>query len=213
VFTFPPMTPCNFLRRLGLATGVSLTLLALALPARGQRGALTRPRNLAQLLAQSATIVRGYVASARVEPHPDLHHLSTVVVTLKVAETLKGEARQTFTFRQFIWDIRDRYDAAGYRKGQHLLLLLNPPTRYGLSSPAGLEQGRFRITRDAQGREMATNGRGNAGLFRGLATQLDRKRVNLGPRVAALVHRHQTGPIALDDLRELTRQLQLVNLE
>ena len=190
-----------------------LALLVLAVSARGQRGALTSSRNLAQLVAQSAVIVRGYVVSARVEPHPDLHHLFTVVVTLRVAETLKGEAGRTFTFRQFIWDVRDRYDAAGYHKGQHLLLLMNPTTRYGLTSPAGLEQGRFRITRDAQGREVATNGHGNAGLFRGLATQLDRKRTNLGPQVAALIRQHQAGPIALDDLRELARQLQLVNLD
>jgi hypothetical protein len=135
------------------------------------------------------------------------------VVTLRVAETLKGDVEPTFTFRQFIWDIRDRYDAAGYRKGQHLLLLMNPPTRYGLTSPAGLEHGRFRISRDAAGHESAVNGRGNAGLFRGLAAQLDRKRVNLGPRAAAMIRQNQAGPIALDDLRELTRQLQLVNLE
>jgi hypothetical protein len=178
-----------------------------------QRGALTRPLNIAQLVAQSAVIVRGHVTSARVEPHPDLRHIFTVVVTLRVDETLKGQAAQNFTFRQFLWDVRDRYDAAGYRKGQHLLLLLNPPTRYGLTSPAGLEQGRFRITRDAQGREMATNGRGNTGLFRGLGERLQRQRLTLGPRATALIQQQPAGPIALDDLRELTRQLQLVNLE
>ena len=200
-------------RRLAQAAGACLALLILSVPARGQRGALTRSRNLAQLVAQSAVIVRGYVVSARVEPHPDLQHLFTVVVTLRVAETLKGEAGRTFTFRQFIWDVRDRYDAAGYRKGQHLLLLMNPTTRYGLTSPAGLEQGRFRISRDAAGQESAVNGRGNAGLFRGLEQRLQSKRVNLGPRATALIQQQQAGPIALDDLRELTRQLPLVNLD
>jgi hypothetical protein len=205
------MTTSDRIRSLGQVAGVCLALLVWSLPAHGQRGALTRSRNLAQLVAQSAVIVRGYVVSARVEPHPDLQHLFTVVVTLRVAETLKGQAGRTFTFRQFIWDVRDRYDAAGYRKGQHLLLLMNPATRYGLTSPAGLEQGRFRIRRDAAGQESAVNGRGNAGLFGGLEQRLQSKRATLGPRAMALIHDQQPGPIALDDLRELTRQLQLVN--
>jgi hypothetical protein len=199
--------------RIAQVAGVCLTLLVLSVPARAQRGALTRSRNLAQLVTQSAVIVRGYVVSARVEPHPDLPHLWTVVVTLRVAETLKGEAGQTFAFRQFIWDIRDRYDAAGYRKGQHLLLLMNPTTRYGLTSPAGLEQGRFRISRDAAGRESAVNGRGNVGLLSGLAQRLQSKHLKLSPRATALIQQQEAGPIGLDDLRELTRQLQLVNLD
>jgi hypothetical protein len=191
----------------------SLLVFALcAPPLCAQRGALVEPRNLGELVAQSETIVRGYVVSAKVEPHPELSNLSTVVVTLRVAETLKGDARQTLTFRQFIWDIRDRMDAARYRKGQHLLLLMNPTTRYGLTSPAGLDQGRFRISRDAAGREVASNGLGNAGLFRDLSTQLKSKRVGVAPHLAALMEQHRAGPIALDDLRELTRQLNALPL-
>jgi hypothetical protein len=188
--------------------GIAVLLVALgAIPLGAQRGALVEPRNLGELVAQSETIVRGYVVSAKVQPHPELSNLSTVVVTLRVAETLKGESRETLTFRQFIWDIRDRMDAARYRKGQYLLLLMNPTTRYGLTSPAGLEQGRFRISRDAAGREVASNGYGNAGLFRDLSAQLKRKRVGVAPHLAALIEQHRAGPIALDDLRELTRQL------
>jgi hypothetical protein len=154
----------NYLTRAAWRVFLTLALpFVLSSPLYAQRGALTRSRNLGELVSQSAVILRGNVISARAEPHPDLTNLWTVVVTLQVRETLKGEAGPTFTFRQFIWDIRDRYDAAGYRKGQDLLLLMNPPTRYGLSSPAGLEQGRFRIQRDGAGRETAVNGHGNAG--------------------------------------------------
>jgi len=126
-------------------------------------------------------------------------------------ETLKGRAQQTFTFRQFIWDIRDRYDFAGYRKGQQVLLLMNPTTRYGLTSPAGIEQGRFRIMRDAAGREVAVNGNGNAGLFRNLPEQIKSKRLAVAPHLATLILQHRAGPIALDDLRELTRQFSAMN--
>lgn len=211
MFTRAVMTD-GYQRRAKCAVICVVYSLLGAVGAQAQRGAYTQSRNLAELVAQSPLIVRGYVVSARVEPHPDLHNLSTVLVTLRVAETLKGDTAETFQFRQFIWDLRDRHDAAGYRKGQHVLLLMNPTTRYGLTSPAGLEQGRFRIGRDAAGREVAINGHGNAGLFRDLENQLTQKKVKLPPRFSALVREHPSGPIALDDLRDLTRELAVVDL-
>src|SRR5713226_5233443 len=169
---------------------VALVFL-LGLPVAAQRGAIVLPQNLAELVDQSAVIVRGQVIGARVEPHPEL----------------KGLSGATFTFRQFIWDMRDRFDAAGYRKGDYLLLLMIPPSAYGLSSPAGLEQGRFRVVRDAAGKLAAVNGHGNADLFHELAPALKTRGVKLSPRLAGLVAQPQAGAIALDDLRELIRQI------
>lgn len=189
-----------------------LVCLALATPGAAQRGALVRPANLQQLVNQSAVILRGHVVSAHVEPHPDLQKVMTVVVTLKVQETLKGQAGQTFTFRQFIWEFRDIQDAAGYKKGQELLLLMNPPTRYGLSSPAGLEQGRFRIIQQ-QGERYAVNGHGNAGLFRSLESRFAQKRVQLPPTLAAVVSQQRPGPLRLDDLKDLIRQVSTLGRE
>lgn len=168
--------------------------------AHAQHGALTSPRNLAQLTAQSSTIVRGHVVSAYIEPHPELRHLLTVVVTLRVDRSLKGPAGQAFTFRQFIWDIRDRSDAGGYRKGQELLLLMNRASRYGLTSPAGMEQGRFGIERDAQGHATAINGVGNAGLLRNVTAR--------SPKAAAAmananISSMQRGPLPLEELEAL----------
>lgn len=188
-----------------------IAVLILPFPISAQRGALTRPRDLGQLVEQSALIVRGHVVSARVEPHPELIHLATVVVKFRVQETLKGQPDTDFTFRQYIWDIRDRYDAAGYRKGQEFLLLMNPPTRYGLSSPAGLEQGRFRITRDAQGKRLAVNGHSNAALFRDLEPQMTRKRIGLPPHLSTMVREPTAGPVPLSDLEDLIRSLAAVN--
>jgi len=190
-----------------LAAALWVAIAALPTPLAAQRGALVQPRNLGELVSQSSTILRGSILSTKVEPHPELGNLTTLVITLRVRETLKGEAGATFTFRQFIWHVRDRYDAAGYRKGQDVLLLLNPVTRYGLTSPAGLDQGRFRISRDAMGREAAVNGRGNAGLFRGLPEELKSKRLKAAPHLSALIDQQLPGPIALQDLRELVRNL------
>jgi hypothetical protein len=179
----------------------------LAFPAWGQRGALTVPRSLDQLTDRSAVIVRGTVTSAHVEKHPELPGLNTVVVTLRVKETLKGQAKGVFTFRQYIWDIRDRYDAAGYQKGQALLLMMLAPSRYGLSSPAGLEQGRFRIARDRQGRELAMNGHGNVGLLAGTSARLAKKGIALSPGSTSLIESHGKGPIELHALTALIREL------
>ena len=182
---------------------VLLAFLAAA-PALAQRGAMVVPRNLDQLTDRASDILRGTVVSARVEKHPELTNLDTVVVTLRVTETLKGSAAGTFTFRQFIWDIRDRLDAAGYRKGQDLLLLLNAPTQYGLTSPVGIEQGRFRIQPDGRGGLVALNGTGNARLFAGLEGAA-KQGVALTPAGASLVAKHRKGPVALGDLKALIR--------
>ena len=184
--------------------GVALLLPAAA---RAQRGALTLPQNLGELVGQAATIVRGHVASARVEPHPDFPSLATLVVTFRVEQVLKGKAGSTFTFRQYLWDVRDRYDAAGYRKGQHLLLLLTRPSQYGLSSPAGLSQGRFWIRPGAQGRLVALNGVANTGLFRDLMPTLQKRGITLAAEQVSLLKTHRSGPIHLDALEALIGRL------
>jgi len=180
-----------------------------ASPAFAQRGAMTVPRNLEQMVAGSADIVRGTVLSARVEKHPELSNLNTLVVTLKVHETLKGDAHGTYTFRQYLWDLRDARDAAGYYKGQEYVLLMNAPSRYGLTSPSGMEQGRFRVTRDARGQSVAVNGRGNALLMRGVAAELAKSGAVLSQDASGLVAKHQQGPIPADDLVRLIRELML----
>ena len=178
-----------------------------AVPVWAQRGAFTVPRNLDQLTDRAADIVRGTVVSAHVEKHPELGNLDTVVVTLRVRETLKGQARNIFTFRQYIWDIRDELDAAGYAKGQELLLLMIAPSRYGLSSPAGMDQGRFRIERDRSGREFAVNGHGNIRLFDGLRAEAAKEGVALSPSQASLVTKHRQGPVDALELAALIREL------
>jgi hypothetical protein len=124
---------------------------------------------------------------------------------LRVRETLKGQAQETFTFRQYIWDIRDRWDAAGYRKGQDVLLLLNAPTRYGLTSPVGIEQGRFRIQPDGKGGFLALNGTGNVRLLDGIAAAAAKDGVALTAQQASLVARHRGGALQLSELAAMIR--------
>lgn len=184
-----------------------LLLIVCASPAWAQSGALTIPRNLDQLTQRAAVIVRGTVISARVEKHPELTALDTVVVQLQVKETLKGQSGSIYTFRQYVWDVRNRKDAAGYLKGQELLLMMIEPSKFGLSSPAGLEQGRFLVSRDRNGRQVAVNGRRNLGLFDGLSKQIAAKGIPLSSKTASLVRKHVGGPVELRDLAALIREL------
>jgi hypothetical protein len=132
---------------------------------RPQDGAYTAQADLDHLVQAAQTIVRGHVVSLRIEHHPQFSNLETVVITLSVSKTLKGDAASSFTFRQLLWDVRDTSTLAGYKGSGEVLLFLNPVSHYGLTSPVGLEQGRFRILRDAKGNKYALNGRGNLGLF------------------------------------------------
>jgi hypothetical protein len=181
--------------------------LAVSATASAQRGALTVQRNLDHLVDRSAVILRGQIQSAHVEKHPELKSINTVVVTLRVLDSLKGDAGKTFTFRQYVWDFRDSADMAGYRKGQEFLLLMIAPSRYGLSSPAGLEQGRFRIRRDPAGRATAVNAHGNARLLDGIAEQLAKEGKSVSPSLARTVAGHQKGPIDLEELTSLIHAL------
>jgi len=186
-----------------------LALLACAAPALAQSSAMTIPRNLEQLASRSAVILRGTVTGVRIEKHPQLTALDTVVVTMQVRDALKGQLGSTFTFRQYIWDIRDGKNGGGYQKGQDLLLMMIAPSEYGLSSPAGLEQGRFLISRDRKGREVAVNGRGNLQLFEGIGAQVAAKGIPLSARTASLVQKHVRGPVEVRDLTGLIRELAL----
>lgn len=192
-------------RRFGPA--VFLLALCIALPALAQRGAVTAPVSLDQMTQRADRIIQGSVISARVEPHPQFQNLSTVVITMQVADTLKGTTAKTITYRQFIWDLRDKEDAALYLKGQELLLFLNPVSQYGLTSPVGLEQGRFRIMRDQSGKAVAVNGRGNAGLFAGTEQRARAKHAKLSAKTTSMVQKANPGPIPLDDMKQTIRDL------
>jgi hypothetical protein len=130
-----------------------------------QSGARTAPVALDQLVQRASVILRGSIVSATVEPHPQFSNLQTVVVTISVEKVLKGQPVKLYSFRQFLMEPRDVAEPLGYRKGGELLLFLNPTSEYGLTSPVGLEQGRFRITRDANGKAFAANGQANTALF------------------------------------------------
>lgn len=170
--------------------------------AHAQRGAITLPRNLADLSSNAGQIIQGRVVSATVEPDPRYNHLQTLVLTLAVDDVLKGQAPATFTFREFLWDVRDISDRAGYHLGDEVLLFLNSPTTLGLVTPVGLQQGRFRVVKGADGQDYAINANQNSGLFDNVVRSGALDAAKLSAKSRAAVQSFQRGPIALTALKE-----------
>jgi hypothetical protein len=180
-----------------------LGLLALAAPAHAQF--LYRQIGLPELAERAPIIVQGRVVEARYEGHPDYPHVSTVLVTLQVERMLRGPAGERLSFREFLPGLQARMGKRGYLVGQRLLLFLAAPSRYGLSSPLGGEQGRFHILRDQRGNDVVENDLSNAGLFRNLAPEAARAGVSLSPRQLSLAG-VKRGPVPLEDLVSVVRQ-------
>lgn len=194
--------------RLELAATCALALAValLAAPhAAAQGGYRVAHRNLGELVAGAATIVHGRVLSVRLEPHPQYQGLQTAVVNIEIIELLKGKSGAPYSFRQYVLD---QQDAASfqlrYKPGQEVLLLMHgahPQT--GFSSPVGMEQGRFRIARDAQGNRVVANGYNNGALFRGLDPATNPKLQTLSPQTRAVITQHRGGPIAYEDFKAI----------
>ena len=204
-------SPSGVARRSTLAVVAALALFAalfVAVPLAGQHGARVIHRNLAELVGDAGIIVHGRVLSVRSEPHPQYQNLMTVVVTLDVIELLKGQSGAPFTYRQYVWDQRDAQSRLGYKVGDEVLLLMTTPhPQTGLSSPAGLEQGRFRFSLDAQGNRLVSNGFNNGQLFRGMDPASNSKLQSLNVQARTMVTQHRSGPIAYDQLKSVIQAL------
>jgi len=184
-----------------------LCLFAWCLPLHTQNTALTLPRNLLQLVDESDLIVQGRVTNVSLERHEQLSNLMTVAVTLEVEDALKGSPPAVYTFRQAAIDRRDQQQLLGYRSGQHVLLLLIRPSAYGLSSPAGMQQGRFSLRTQPDKSLQALNGYSNEGLFRGIESQLRARGIELQPEIRAMIGEAKPGPAPLKELKNLIRSI------
>ncbi|MGE0405568.1 MAG: hypothetical protein AB7O65_04645 [Candidatus Korobacteraceae bacterium] len=159
--------------------------------------------SLEEMVGKAERIVHGTVVNTRVEPHPRFQNLTTLLVTIRVREALKGEPGELLEFRQFVWNFTNQANAAGYNKGQELLILLNPVSAYGLTSPVGLHSGLFRIEQAGQ-EPVATNGNANAGLF---STSQQRPVTSGTQQVTSSVQTTTGGAVPLTELKQAIRAL------
>jgi len=167
---------------------------------------MVRQVNLAYLAQRADVIVQGRVKSVRHEPLPGYPNIPTVEVTLEVENMIRGPAGGTYTFREVRLGGRPKEGKQGYSVGERLLLFLPSPSQYGLSSPVGVEQGRFHISQGAKGKAEIVNELGNAGLFKNVEQALNRvgQKLTTAQSRAVSVER---GPARLDDFLSLVGRL------
>jgi hypothetical protein len=119
---------------------VATTLLCLA----GHAHALTvRALALDDLVARADRIV--LAECVRVAPLTPAGTVPVVEMTLAVEETLKGEAGERLTIRQLANVLPT------CRPGDEVVLFLHAPSRAGLTSPVGAEQGYLQVVRPPGG--------------------------------------------------------------
>jgi hypothetical protein len=200
--------------RFGLPLLISLMVLSACLPSQlwAQQGESTAPLNLARIVDQAENVVLARVTGVAAEPHPQFTNLDTVVVSLEVLEVLKGSPGKQLTFREYVFDPRDRDSLLGYRVGEEVVLCLRKPSPYGLSSPIGLEQGRFRVERDAANNRVLRNGFGNAALFDGVENSAPGLQQRLSASVQRLISEQHSGPVSFDQFKSFVQSLTAAHL-
>lgn len=192
-------------RAVVMALVAGLALSCFATPARPQQGARTVQLDLARMVDEAENVVLGRVTSVIAEKHPQLENLDTIVVTLQVLDPIKGSPGPQLTFRQYVFDLRDRDTKLGYRIGEEVVLMLRQPSEYGLTSPVGFEQSRFRVERDAANNRVLRNGMDNAGLFTGIEQTAPTLRARLSQPLQQLVTQHRAGPITYDQFKSFVQ--------
>ena len=153
--------------------GALVAALGLATIGAPSHATSVMPLTVVDLLGHSQTIVAGQVQS--VTDGFDARGLPYTEVTIKVADTIRGQKAETYTFRQFGLD-KPRKMADGrtylgrptgwptWRKDEAAIVFLYSKARTtGLQTTVGLGQGKLSL---ANG--VALNGYDNAGLFSGV---------------------------------------------
>jgi len=134
-----------------------------------------RSVNLEQMTARAATIFSGRCIAVRTEADPALGH-DVIVARFKVRRAVKGASGPIVTVRMLTGDDAGGFaDLPRFQTGEEVVLFLYGESALGLRSPVGLGQGRFRVTPDKQGRQVATNDVGNRNLLRELSPAAHRR--------------------------------------
>lgn len=163
---------------------------------------IARPVDLVEMSQLAGQVVVGHCTEVTMETLPGYNYTFVTKVTLAVHQVLKGSPTQTLSFLQYGKpNDRGLPHLKSYRKGDEVLLLLYPLSKIGLTSPVGIEQGRFVITAAADGTKLAQNGRGNLNLLPNLPVNLSAE------ERSELTQANQGQPIRLTLLTKVLQRL------
>jgi hypothetical protein len=123
----------------------------------------------------------------------------------RVADGIKGvETGETLTFRQVLGFPARVAGVPQYQKGQQVLLFLHGDSRLGLTSPVGMHQGTFSVTRLEDGEPAFLNTLENKNLSKGFES---RSASDLGITNREMEILRSGQPLRLSDLRELVSKI------
>jgi hypothetical protein len=203
-----PPRNTRILRALALHLPAAVLVLLFAVyPARAQF--LVKQVDLTYLAQRADVIVHGRVVDVENEIMPGYENIPTVKVTLQVEDMMRGPKGDTYTFREVSVGIRARMGRKAYRTGQELLLFMTAPSEIGLSSPVGIEQGRFHIARNPEGSPLVINEQNNIGLFKNVAqaaSMAGRPLTESQRRIAS----SEKGPVPLNEFVSIIENLMLM---
>jgi len=158
----------------------------------GASSSIVMQMNMAQLTENADKVFRGTVldieASSVSIGGADF---PTVIYTMKVEDPIKGEFATEKEFAtvtiQMLGNIKPVSQTGNMRRlsmidqnpklkaGYSYVLFTTTPSKIGLSTTVGLEQGLFRVFSSGVGRDMAVNSLNNDGLFNGAVSYSDLK--------------------------------------
>ncbi len=203
-----PPRNTSILRALALhMPATALVLFFVVSPLRAQF--LVKQVDLTYLAQRADVIVQGRVVDVVNEGMPGYTNIPSVKVTLRVENMMRGPKGDTYIFREVSVGLRARMGKKAYRVGQELLLFLTAPSKWGLSSPIGIEQGRFHVTHNPQGSPLVVNEQSNIGLFRNVAQaarMAGRPLTESQLRIAS----SEKGPVPLNEFVSIVQNLMLM---
>ena len=125
---------------------LSRSFLVLCLSSFLAHAQATAGPSLHQMAASAGYIFAGTVTSVERVPATHSNEIETIRVTFRVDEGVRGvQPRQMLTIREWagLWNAGEHY-----RPGEHVVLMLYPPSHVGLTSPVGGALGKFALDRD-----------------------------------------------------------------
>ena len=175
-------------------------LCIFAFPALGQKSTL----NLESLISQSGMIFSGTVIAVETGTKDRQMNLFMTYYTFRINDGIYGVDSDTVRIKQYGGEANGKkFYPKGiprFEKGEEVLVMLYPPSKIGMTSTVGREQGKFIVQpADSEGVSLVTNGVGNKGLFKKLRH----------PEMVAEQEwtKHQSGPVPYRVLIETIRNL------
>ncbi len=153
-------------------TRLAVALLALTALTRLEAGQ-ARPLNIVEMTQRAETIFSGRCLEMESEVDPVLNRPVTRL-RFGVSRATKGQPGEEVTIRLLGHPMNGghAWSIAGlptFDPDEEVVLFLYGVSRSGLTSPVGLGQGKFTVTRDKLGRATARNPYGNSQLFQRLS--------------------------------------------